>query len=111
MSEELDRHLAQSHQYDAETVDKMVAEHRMMVDEVVPQISMMIDDFYGERHPTVADPQHREGGRLEKYDAAMAQIEGGKVSLSISAGAWVAVTGLITALGVIAVAVINIAFG
>ena len=107
MSEELDRHLSEWHTYDKGAVAEMVAEHNAMM-EVMPDISMMIDDFYGDRHPIVGDPNNRDGGRLEKYDAFMAN---GGMRFKIPAGGWVAIAALITTLGIIAVAVINIAFG
>jgi hypothetical protein len=103
MSDELDRHLDEWHSYDREALAEMF--------EVVPQITMMIDDFYGELHPVVGDPSNREGGRLEKYDAAVEVIENGGMKVKLPAGAWAAIVALISTLGLIAVAVINIAFG
>lgn len=103
MSDELDRHVVEWHSYDRGDLAEMF--------EVVPQITMMIDDFYGELHPVVGDPTHREGGRLEKYDAAVVLIEDGGMRVKLPGGAWAAIVALISTLGLIAVAVINLAFG
>jgi hypothetical protein len=95
---------------EAGDIAEMVVEHQKLV-ALGPDISMMIEDFYGELKPIVGDPDHREGGRLDRYDAAAARVENGGVGLHLSPGAWLAITALITTLGAIAIALLGIAFG
>ena len=52
------------HTFDQEQVEQLVAEHRTMVDEFMPEVHMVIDDLYGKKSPRPDDPHHREGGRL-----------------------------------------------
>ena len=58
---------ARRHTFDQEAIARMVKEHREVVAEL-PQIrrdlAMMVDDLYGTRRPTPADPDRRVGGRF-----------------------------------------------
>ncbi len=106
------RHEAEWHSY---TDQRIVAEHRELYDEVGPMarktfvmVSMMLDEMHGEERPTLTDPDNRDGGYVEKIDAIYdATTNGDGVKIQIPAAAWVAIAATISALGLIAVALIT----
>lgn len=98
--EDLARHIELYHTYDREAVERMLAEHRTLVDDIMPEFSMMIDDLYGKKRPVPGDPHHRDGGRL-------AELSNGGVKLRLSPFLNVLIAGSFVLLAAIAGALIT----
>ncbi len=95
----ISRHVEELHTYPQEEIAAMVREHRIMVDEVAPEITMMIDDLYGEKRPIPGHPDHREGGRLEV-------LSNGGLKLQIPAWLTAILVALVGAVGLMAAAIV-----
>lgn len=101
----MEDHKVSSHAgMDKETIEVLVTEHRELYDEVAPlardtneKVTLLVDDMYGEPHPTAADPDRREGGwvttlRSMQQDVHTMQqqsMNGGiKIRRTWSSGQW-----------------------
>jgi hypothetical protein len=45
-----------------EQISPTIKETNRTIKETNRNVNLIVDDLYGERHPTAADPDHREGG-------------------------------------------------
>lgn len=101
----LGKHVDESHiGLEQEQIETLVNEHRELYDEVAPlardtneKVTLLVDDMYGEPHPTAADPSLREGGwvttlRSMQHDVHTMQqqsMDGGiKIRRTWSSGQW-----------------------
>jgi hypothetical protein len=79
IEEYLRRHIEEYHAFRKAELEGMVEEHReivawieqisptiketnQMIKETNRNVNLIVDDLYGDLHPTAADPDHREGG-------------------------------------------------
>jgi hypothetical protein len=72
IEEHLKIHVDEYHAFKKEDLVRMVEEHTSIMEwisqygpviqETNRNTNLIVDDLYGERHPTAADPDHREGG-------------------------------------------------
>jgi hypothetical protein len=72
IEEYLRRHIEEYHAFRKAELEGMVEEHREIVawiEQISPTIedtnrnvNLIVDDLWGERHPTAVDPDRREGG-------------------------------------------------
>lgn len=104
ISEVLEGHTDKFHAFNADQLRVMVDEHRELYDDVAPlardtneKVTLLVDDMYGEPHPTAADPSLREGGwvttlRSMQHDVHTMQqqsMDGGiKIRRTWSSGQW-----------------------